>query len=89
MSKQQSSVLPFWEKIVQAISASQLLKMDTSKELYRNGSTIILCYVPHEICWGISVVQLVGLITEKNRAIVADCASTAGLADSAQIWAGY
>ena len=60
-----------------------------NKELYRNGSTIILCYVPHEICWGISVVQLVGLITEKNRAIVADCASTAGLADSAQIWAGY
>ena len=24
-----------------------------AKELYRNGGLSILCYVPHEICWGI------------------------------------
>ena len=42
------------------------------KELYRNGGLSILCYVPHEICWGIfspasrdSVVGLAGLITER------------------------
>ena len=70
----------YYEVSRQIITHSNMCE---AKELYRNGSTIILCYVPHEICWGISVVQLVGLITEKNRAIVADCASTAGLADSA------
>ena len=29
---------------------SLLLK---NKEVYRNGGLIMLCYVPHEICWGV------------------------------------
>ena len=43
-----------------------------AKELYRNGGLTILCYVPHETCWGIfspasrsSVVLLAGLVTER------------------------
>ena len=39
--------------------------VSTNKEVYRNGGLIMLCYVPHEICWGIFSPASRALITER------------------------
>ena len=61
------------KKIQQFMRKTHLRLVWTSKELYRNGGLTILCYVPHEICWGIfspaswsSVFLLAGLVTERS-----------------------
>ena len=58
---------------VPALIRAEISVMVSTKELYRNGGLTILCYVPHEICWGIfspaswsSVVLLAGLVTERS-----------------------